>query len=264
MDLPPPDNPKIPLFTAWSLVFLLFSNYGADDKKRLSFFYRNDIQRIISSATNTVEFSLEDKEGTCRVTVTEPLRSEGLTYSTVHSSFNAVDNSLSDRFMGFVTGEKVKGFETKDTMLIEGTKLTGLGTLNCSEGEIKLCPPLNSYNYILSTSSLASIIRSKTTLTKFLKWISISFGIISSLCLLFWMVKRLQSWHAAQQRSRENETLATENGEADVCNVCLDRPKRVVFLDCGHVCCCEVCSVNLTQCPICRAQIRRIVPMFNS
>ena len=38
------------------------------------------------------------------------------------------------------------------------------------------------------------------------------------------------------------------------CNVCRDRPARMVLMPCGHQCCCSVCVPGLNgKCPICRA-----------
>lgn len=39
------------------------------------------------------------------------------------------------------------------------------------------------------------------------------------------------------------------------CVVCLDRQCDIVFVPCGHMCCCSVCSSSLTECPMCRSNI---------
>ncbi|CAL8069010.1 unnamed protein product [Calicophoron daubneyi] len=47
------------------------------------------------------------------------------------------------------------------------------------------------------------------------------------------------------------------------CCVCQDAPSTVVFLLCGHVCCCTNCAVDLLLCPLCRGQItQRILLHF--
>ncbi|CAH1786507.1 unnamed protein product [Owenia fusiformis] len=43
------------------------------------------------------------------------------------------------------------------------------------------------------------------------------------------------------------------------CVVCMDVKADVIFLDCGHVCCCTTCSKPLKICPICRADIRQLI-----
>ena len=45
----------------------------------------------------------------------------------------------------------------------------------------------------------------------------------------------------------ENDTLK--------CVICLENNKSYLFMPCKHVCCCENCSKNLKECPICRNKI---------
>lgn len=46
------------------------------------------------------------------------------------------------------------------------------------------------------------------------------------------------------------------------CVICMDQKCALIFLDCGHVCCCDACSATLTLCPLCRAQILRKVKLY--
>ncbi|XP_066295632.1 E3 ubiquitin-protein ligase LRSAM1-like isoform X2 [Branchiostoma lanceolatum] len=39
------------------------------------------------------------------------------------------------------------------------------------------------------------------------------------------------------------------------CVVCMEQNSSVLFLNCGHVCCCAGCAGNLEQCPLCRGDI---------
>jgi len=39
------------------------------------------------------------------------------------------------------------------------------------------------------------------------------------------------------------------------CVVCLERKSCIILLPCGHLCCCNECSFDLKQCPLCRADI---------
>lgn len=50
---------------------------------------------------------------------------------------------------------------------------------------------------------------------------------------------------------KENQTLKDER----TCKICMDEEVSVVFLPCGHIACCAGCSVNVKDCPICRADI---------
>lgn len=54
-----------------------------------------------------------------------------------------------------------------------------------------------------------------------------------------------------------------DEDEASLCVICLDARKNVVFLPCGHVCCCRADARGLTLCPICRSAISSVVgPVF--
>eukprot|EP00966_Prymnesium_polylepis_P320259 7376632-Prymnesium_polylepis.2 len=47
------------------------------------------------------------------------------------------------------------------------------------------------------------------------------------------------------------------------CNVCRDRPARMVLMPCGHQCCCSTCVPGLKgKCPICRASFNNTQKIF--
>ncbi|XP_061171223.1 baculoviral IAP repeat-containing protein 7-like isoform X1 [Saccostrea echinata] len=50
--------------------------------------------------------------------------------------------------------------------------------------------------------------------------------------------------------------------EQKTCKICLDAEVGMVFLPCGHLCCCVMCAPAVRQCPICRAEIRGTVRTF--
>ena len=69
-------------------------------------------------------------------------------------------------------------------------------------------------------------------------------------------------------RSLENTNLynksITDRKDQDLpkCSVCWDNKAIVTFSNCGHVCCCNKCSLKVENiCPICRKQGERI-PLF--
>uniref|UniRef100_A0A8C5PKT8 RING-type E3 ubiquitin transferase n=1 Tax=Leptobrachium leishanense TaxID=445787 RepID=A0A8C5PKT8_9ANUR len=49
-----------------------------------------------------------------------------------------------------------------------------------------------------------------------------------------------------------------------MCKVCMDKDASIVFVPCGHLVVCTDCSLNLRDCPICRAAIRGFVRAFLS
>ncbi|KAL8569587.1 hypothetical protein ACOMHN_044725 [Nucella lapillus] len=60
---------------------------------------------------------------------------------------------------------------------------------------------------------------------------------------------------SSMKEAVSRQLSVTARGINSECVVCLDRVSEVIFLPCGHVCTCPVCTVPLTECPMCRASI---------
>jgi len=54
--------------------------------------------------------------------------------------------------------------------------------------------------------------------------------------------------------------MAEVKGDSECC-ICLEVPPNVVFVPCGHVCCCVDCGV-VSVCPMCRAEIQSTVRLY--
>uniref|UniRef100_A0A146P7I8 Leucine rich repeat and sterile alpha motif containing 1 n=1 Tax=Fundulus heteroclitus TaxID=8078 RepID=A0A146P7I8_FUNHE len=48
------------------------------------------------------------------------------------------------------------------------------------------------------------------------------------------------------------------------CVVCMETGAQVIFLVCGHVCCCQVCSDALQNCPLCRSSISQRIRLYQN
>ncbi|XP_014292369.1 E3 ubiquitin-protein ligase LRSAM1 isoform X2 [Halyomorpha halys] len=48
------------------------------------------------------------------------------------------------------------------------------------------------------------------------------------------------------------------------CVVCMAAQCRVVFVPCGHLCCCQPCSQQMRQCPLCRREIESKIHIIPS
>ncbi|XP_029467947.1 E3 ubiquitin-protein ligase LRSAM1 isoform X2 [Rhinatrema bivittatum] len=48
------------------------------------------------------------------------------------------------------------------------------------------------------------------------------------------------------------------------CVVCMEREAEMIFLSCGHVCCCRTCSDLLKTCPLCRKDIEQRIRIYHS
>lgn len=49
-----------------------------------------------------------------------------------------------------------------------------------------------------------------------------------------------------------------------ICVVCMDRQKNIMFLPCSHLAACVECSASLTKCPVCRVPIQATVRTYTS
>jgi hypothetical protein len=52
--------------------------------------------------------------------------------------------------------------------------------------------------------------------------------------------------------------------KSSVCVVCLEKQREIVFVTCGHLICCQVCSGKVSLCPVCREDIQRRQRVFLS
>ena len=52
--------------------------------------------------------------------------------------------------------------------------------------------------------------------------------------------------------------------EQRICKVCMDNEIGVVFVPCGHLCCCVQCAPALKDCPVCRQPIHGTVKAYLS
>uniref|UniRef100_A0A3B3R014 Leucine rich repeat and sterile alpha motif containing 1 n=1 Tax=Paramormyrops kingsleyae TaxID=1676925 RepID=A0A3B3R014_9TELE len=57
--------------------------------------------------------------------------------------------------------------------------------------------------------------------------------------------------------------LQDEAPGSSECVVCMEIQSQVVFLPCGHVCCCQTCSDVLQSCPLCRSHISQRVRIYH-
>lgn len=48
------------------------------------------------------------------------------------------------------------------------------------------------------------------------------------------------------------------------CVICMDEPSKIIFLPCGHLCCCPNCDESVDLCPMCRATIDRRIKVISA
>lgn len=65
----------------------------------------------------------------------------------------------------------------------------------------------------------------------------------------------------------ENQSVIADDNEEKLCVICLDKPKVMALIPCGHRCLCEKCSEMYRKdknktCPECRSKIKDIIKIF--
>lgn len=66
-----------------------------------------------------------------------------------------------------------------------------------------------------------------------------------------------------QQDAKSREDLE-KLGLEDLCKICMDAPVECVMLECGHMATCTNCGKQLSECPICRQYVVRVVRTFRA
>ena len=236
----------------------------------LLIFFRQDIKRTISTVINDIPFSLNS--GRHKVIVDEPLSASGLEYTRIYDKYEPLNSlSVPANIFQWASGDMTKGIQIVEDGLLEGTTLTAVGKVTLRGGTLKIKQP-DAYEFILSKLPFDSIIREKTSSVRRWKYVTIGFAIAGSLLLTIWAYKkwRRRSAHVAFDRyirvqfNEGSDQNLQDANEDQSCVICLTQRRNVVILDCGHICACRACATQLDTCPICRAEIIRLVPTYQS
>ena len=53
------------------------------------------------------------------------------------------------------------------------------------------------------------------------------------------------------------------SARAEGCVICMERASDFAIVPCGHRCLCQICSRNLTKCPVCRTYVQGVLKIFD-
>ncbi|XP_056131151.1 mitochondrial ubiquitin ligase activator of NFKB 1 [Lampris incognitus] len=242
----------------------------------------NDTEKVIHQRTNIVPFNLasSDEAITATVRIIRPLDSADLDLETTYEDFHPTVQSFSNVIGHFISGERPKGIQETEEMLRLGESVTGVGELVLDNTMVKLQPPKQNFQYFLSRLDYESLLRKQENGVRIWRVLTVALGVAACSTLLFilwkWYLhfrqrrkeKSILEEFKEQQRKRMRELNVEESSiSPSACTVCLSRERSCVFLECGHVCACAQCYQALPEpkkCPICRANIDRVVPLYNS
>jgi len=266
---------------------------------RSGFWYTS--KRDIHTFVNEIPFGLVPTSDVKRsssplVEVADWRDASRLVLDTTYDHFREAPSSVGDHLLGWMTGDIQKGVQSTEQMLVNGTALTAIGelTLSASGDGLKMSAPSDGRSYFLTKSTYASLLKEIESEAKFLKRLLALFGGVGAALIGIAAFRWYRKWRAEAgnretmevlrqiQRDRNAEPAAaasaarrTGGGVADAgeedtstCRVCLQNPREIVLLECGHICLCSDCAVEIMrtrpQCPICRADIVRILPAYLS
>ncbi|CAK8694502.1 unnamed protein product [Clavelina lepadiformis] len=241
--------------------------------------------REISSYEDSIPFELIGDDQTASVNVIEPFQSSwfGDSMDVVHERFNPASESMMQSIVGFVSGDRLKGFTDTESMLRLGTKLCAIGELAYEDRTLKIRPPAEG-DYIISKFTQKEIVSKMRGKATFWKVLALLLG-AASLTGLYFMIRRLKARYEEmkkeqrirdelneirQQRTAVSGRLnrdSTQNNDQELCLICLTNPRECVLLDCGHICLCVDCLEALPspkECPVCRSRVARTVPLFHA
>lgn len=164
-------------------------------------------------------------------------------------------------------------------MLVVGTSLMGIGEIFLEDGRVKLGPPQAAgTKYFLTKLTKNQLVKQFQSQGTSFKVFSVIFGVMATSLIGFviWRVaKRYLEQRKTQRdfdeirrmslrRRGQGRDNAVGNGD-ETCVVCLNNPREVVTLDCGHIAMCGDCASLLPEphkCPVCRELIERFLPIY--
>lgn len=242
----------------------------------------NNTEKVIHQRTNTVPFALGslDDDIAATVRVIRPLDAAELDLETTYENFHPTVQSLSNVIGHFISGERPKGIHEAEEMLRLGDSVTGVGELVLDNNLIKLQPPKQGFRYFLTRLDYDSLLKKQGNSVRLWRILTVVFGVAACSVLLFILWKQyvhrrqiqkdrsmLEEFKEQQKKRMRELNLEEGSVSPTSCTVCLSRERSCVFLECGHVCACAQCYDALPapkKCPICRATIDRVVPLYNS
>ncbi|KAL8624694.1 hypothetical protein ACOMHN_038240 [Nucella lapillus] len=241
----------------------------------------SDVKKVLTENLESAPFALSDPDSPGHLLmVTEATEAKHLLedLEVTHHEFVPRHTSTLEAGLDRIFGEVCRGYEKSEKMLAVGTGLLGIGEIILDDGKLKLVPPqTDGLKYYLTTMSKSQLIKLFQTQATTLKILSVIFGVMASglISYALWRVTKRYLHHRKTQREIEEVRQATlrrraqvrDNGssaEEDNCVVCLDNPREVVTLNCGHIAMCSDCAQVLPdpKCPVCRDPVERFLPIY--
>ncbi|XP_055619044.1 mitochondrial E3 ubiquitin protein ligase 1 [Toxorhynchites rutilus septentrionalis] len=229
-------------------------------------------RKLIHISFNEVPFCLTN--GKLGVEVVDGLSAEILDMDTVYDNYEPSSLSLFDHIFGFFSGVRQKGMQTTEEILRNGSFITAVGELELDGNSIRLQPSPVAPMF-LTTATKSTLLKKfeeakNSMLFKVIVCGTISAVLVGLITRKIYKRKKMewdeQALRDKLEKSRaQRRALARQQVFSDDqrCVVCVDNPKEVICLPCGHVCLCENCAVKIKlNCPVCRSKIESKAAAF--
>lgn len=197
--------------------------------------------------------------------------------------YREANSSLYSRVLDRLTGYRPLGMKKSERVLPVGSLITVVGELaQSSEAPNKLVirRPQGGGPFYITQQTLTELHTSLSTVASACKWLAVGFGALGAVLIatriwkslsVAYRYRRIRKRIEEEERRRRiqqaraaargaelvyNESAEQEEREG-MCVACREREAQIVFIPCGHLCCCEMCGRNLDRCPMCRSRSQK-------
>ncbi|XP_055603569.1 mitochondrial E3 ubiquitin protein ligase 1 [Uranotaenia lowii] len=229
-------------------------------------------RKTIHVSCNEVPFKLVN--GKFGVEIIDGLSSEFLDLDTVYDNYEPSSLSMFDHIFGFFSGVRQKGLQTTEEVLRDGSFITAVGELELDGDNVRL-QPSSVAPMFLTTATKNTLLKrygeaKSSMLFKVIVCGTVAAVLIGVITRKIYKRKKAE-WDAKKLRDKLDKSRAQRRAlgrqpvvsDEQRCVVCVDNPKEVICLPCGHVCLCENCAEKIkVNCPVCRAKIETKAAAF--
>ncbi|KAL9430872.1 hypothetical protein AB3S75_026128 [Citrus x aurantiifolia] len=239
---------------------------------------------LMLSMSKEVPWYLDD--GTGRAFVVGARGATGFVLTVGSEVFEESGRSLVRGTLDYLQGLKMLGVKRIERLLPTGTSLTVVGeAVKDDIGTVRIQRPHKGPFYV-SPKTIDELIENLGKWARWYKYASFGLTIFGTFLIakraIHYILQRKRRWElhrrvlAAAAVKRSEQDNEGTNGQAengsdstqrdrvmpDLCVICLEQEYNAVFVPCGHMCCCIICSSHLTNCPLCRRRIDLVVRTF--
>lgn len=222
---------------------------------------------LMLSMCKEVPWYLDD--GTGHVYVIGARNATGLVLTLASELFEESGHSLVHGTLDYLQGLKMIGVKRIERILPTNTPLTVVGeAIKDDTGEIRIQQPHVGPFYV-SPKSIDELITNHRKLAKWYKLASMGFSVFGIYLLakhvLEYILEKRRRWELQERVIAAARRLSQDIDGAELnkgCVICLEKEYNAVFVPCGHMCCCILCSSHLINCPLCRRSIEKTVRAF--